>query len=181
MSMNTFLLIGPASTGKLQYARALSRTLGFGPVDHYAYQVAGLDSPAVGETPFRAPHHTISEQGFKGAFLSGYMWRPGEISLAHGGTLVLDELPEFRRNTIDVVREAIGGTVRVGPLQVPTVFNLIATANLCPCGNRSEFCRCPDSAIKSYLARIPTWLRARARVVQADDFHKQRVQDGLES
>ena len=109
--------------------------------------------------PFRAPHHTISDAGLIGG---GSSPRPGEVSLAHGGVLFLDELPEFRRNVLEVLRQPMeDGVVTLSraavSLTYPARFMLAAAMNPCPCGYFGDplhSCRCGPLSIERYRSRI---------------------------
>jgi magnesium chelatase family protein len=126
------------------------------------YSVAGLLSKGevmVRERPFRSPHHTISDAGLIGG---GQTPKPGEISLAHQGVLFLDELPEFRKNVLEALRQPLEeGTVTIArsamTVTYPARFLFVAAMNPCPCGyygaaNRS--CRCSSQQIRQYQGRI---------------------------
>ena len=109
--------------------------------------------------PFRAPHHTISDAGLVGG---GSVPRPGEVSLAHGGVLFLDELPEFRRNVLEVLRQPLeDGVVTLSraavSLSFPARFMLAAAMNPCPCGYFGDpvrDCRCADVDVERYRSRV---------------------------
>jgi magnesium chelatase family protein len=121
--------------------------------------LAPLETPIITERPFRAPHHTASAAGLLGG---GSPPRPGEVSLAHGGVLFLDELPEFDRRCLESLRQVLEeGRVVVARASAtcvfPADFQLIAAANPCPCGWRESGrrdCRCDDGAVARYLARV---------------------------
>jgi magnesium chelatase family protein len=126
------------------------------------HSVAGLLPPGralLTARPFRAPHHTISDAGLIGG---GSNPRPGEVSLAQGGVLFLDELPEFRRNVLEVLRQPLEyGVVCLSraavSLTYPARFMLAAAMNPCPCGWRGDptrECHCNPLAIDRYLGRI---------------------------
>jgi magnesium chelatase family protein len=126
------------------------------------HSVAGLLPPGsslVTVRPFRAPHHTISDAGLIGG---GSHPRPGEVSLAHGGVLFLDELPEFRRNVLEVLRQPLeDGFVTISravtSLTYPARFMLAAAMNPCPCGYWGDgvrSCTCGTLAIEHYRARV---------------------------
>ncbi len=106
--------------------------------------------------PFRAPHHTVSEAGLVGGV--GKRVMPGEVSLAHGGCLVLDELPEFRKSCVERVGQALrAGEVRLGETALPTRPSLVcATASVCPCGylGTPRPCVCKGDAIVRWVARM---------------------------
>jgi magnesium chelatase family protein len=113
----------------------------------------------VGTRPFRAPHHTISDAGLIGG---GAVPRPGEVSLAHNGVLFLDELPEFQRNVLEVLRQPIeDGMVTIAraamSLTFPARFVLAAAMNPCPCGffnDPSRDCTCTPPQIQRYVSKI---------------------------
>jgi len=161
------LLRGAPGAGKTLLARALPGVLPPLELDE-ALEVtrirsaAGLvepDAPLAGERPFRAPHHSASRAGLLGG---GSPPGPGEISLAHRGALFLDELPEFDRPSLEALRQVLedGGIAlaRAGRrLWLPARFQLVAAANPCPCGwyrSGARDCRCDDSAIARYAARL---------------------------
>jgi magnesium chelatase family protein len=113
----------------------------------------------VARRPFRAPHHTISDAGLIGG---GSYPRPGEVSLAHGGVLFLDELPEFRKNVLEVLRQPMeDGVVTIAraamSLSYPARFMLAAAMNPCPCGWHGDphhACTCKVIHVQQYLARV---------------------------
>jgi magnesium chelatase family protein len=124
--------------------------------------VAGVLPPGSGllrERPFRAPHHTISTAGLVGG---GQPVRPGEASLAHHGILFLDELPEFRRTTLEVLRQPMEeGSITIvraaGAVTYPAQFSLVAGSNPCACGYLGDgrvACRCREHEIRAYLSRL---------------------------
>lgn len=116
--------------------------------------------------PFRAPHHSISLAGLFGTVSKGWKLKPGEVSLAHGGVLLLDEAPEFKREALaEVAKVAKAGHVLLrttleGPLlKVPAEFRLIVACNPCPCGWRghpreARNCRCSDETIARHMGRL---------------------------
>lgn len=126
------------------------------------HSVAGIlnrEQALVSERPFRSPHHTISDIALTGG---GSIPRPGEISLSHNGVLFLDELPEFRRNTLEVLRQPLeDGIINVArvasSVTYPSKFMLICAMNPCPCGYFSDparQCVCSPGQIQKYRARI---------------------------
>src|SRR5205814_1067189 len=121
--------------------------------------VRALGESLVARRPFRAPHHTISDAGLIGG---GSYPRPGEVSLAQGGVLFLDELPEFRKNVLEVLRQPMeDGVVTIAraamSLTYPARFMLAAAMNPCPCGyfgDPQHTCVCGHLGVERYLARV---------------------------
>ena len=160
------LLIGPPGCGKTLLASRLPGLLPEATEDEALESAAiasisgrGLDPARWRERPFRAPHHTASAVALVGG---GAEPRPGEISLAHHGVLFLDELPEWDRRALEVLREPLeSGVVTVSRAarssEFPAQFQLVAAMNPCPCGwagDASGRCRCGAEAIRRYRARI---------------------------
>jgi magnesium chelatase family protein len=125
------------------------------------HSVMGLlnGAPMIATRPFRSPHHTISDAGLVGG---GTVPKPGEVSLAHNGVLFLDELPEFKRNVLEVMRQPLeDGNITVsraiGSINYPASFMLVAAMNPCPCGfftDPQKECTCTPLQIQRYRSKV---------------------------
>lgn len=163
---HNILLIGPPGSGKSMVAQRIPTIL---PKPSYEesleitriYSVLGMvdkASPLMQERPFRSVHHTVTRAALTGG---GLVPSPGEISLAHGGVLFLDELAEFKKQVLEVLRQPLEERkIRInrarGNYIFPADFILVAAMNPCPCGNYPDFskCSCTPWQIQQYLARI---------------------------
>ena len=161
------IMIGPPGSGKTMLAKRMPGilpplTLSESLETTQIHSVAGLmrkEDSLIAVRPFRAPHHTISDVALVGG---GINPKPGEISLAHNGVLFLDELPEFKRTVLEVLRQPMEErrvTISRAKMTIdyPASFMLIAAMNPCPCGyyNHPTIpCTCPPGAVKRYLNKV---------------------------
>ena len=194
------LLIGPPGSGEsmlskrlpsilpdMTWAESLSAT--------QVYSVMGLltdDEPMIQHRPFRAPHHTISTAGLAGG---GSNPKPGEISLAHKGVLFLDELPEFKKDTLELMRQPLeDGCVTIsrvsGSVTYPADFMLVCAMNPCKCGWYGDprgRCTCSQASVDQYRSRISGPLMDRIDIiievpaVQYEDLHRRQEAERSEA
>jgi magnesium chelatase family protein len=164
---HNILMIGPPGSGKSMLSKRIATIIPPMSLEEAIettkiHSIAGLldtEKSFVSTRPFRSPHHTISDIGLLGG---GTFPNPGEVSLAHNGVLFLDELPEFKRSALEVMRQPLeDGKVTIsraaGSLTFPSEFMLVAAMNPCPCGYFGDLkreCRCGPVQVQRYRQRI---------------------------
>src|SRR5215212_4411585 len=197
---HNILMVGPPGSGKSMLSKRIPTIMPAMSLEEAIdttkiHSIAGLlngNSSFVSTRPFRSPHHTISDIGLLGG---GTFPNPGEVSVAHNGVLFLDELPEFKRSTLEVMRQPVeDGKVTVsraaGSVTFPSEFMLVAAMNPCPCGYFGDLkreCRCSPVQVQRYRQRISGPLLDRIDLhievpaVEYRDVASQRQEEGSEA
>ena len=176
------LMMGPPGSGKTMLARRMAGILPTITFEEalettQIHSIAGLltgDQPLVARRPFRSPHHTVSSAGLAGG---GSIPQPGEISPAHNGVLFLDELPEFPRAVLELLRQPLEErrltiSRAAMALEFPCAFLLVCAMNPCPCGYQGDparRCTCSPQAVQKYRSRISGPLLDRIDLQGAGD------------
>ena len=154
------------------------------------HSIAGVlsrDIPLITKRPFRSPHHTISSSSLVGG---GKIPKPGEISLAHNGVLFLDELPEFNKNTLEVLRGPLeDGIINISrvnaSLTYPCNFMFVASMNPCPCGyfgSKEKECTCSPNSIEKYMGKISGPLLDRIDIqIEVSPVKYQKLEEEIPS
>lgn len=161
---HNMLMVGPPGAGKSMIAKRIPTIMPPMTLDEALettkiHSIAGLTQSLVVQRPFRSPHHTISDVALVGG---GTDPMPGEISLAHNGVLFLDELPEYKRAVLEVLRQPLEDRkIRISrvksSVEYPTSFMLVAAMNPCPCGHYGDVthrCTCTPAAVQKYMGRV---------------------------
>lgn len=161
---HNMLMVGPPGAGKSMIAKRIPTIMPPMTLDEALettkiHSIAGLTRSLVVQRPFRSPHHTISDVALVGG---GANPMPGEISLAHNGVLFLDELPEYKRSVLEVLRQPLEDRkIRISrvksSMEYPTSFMLVAAMNPCPCGHYGDathICMCSPATVQKYMGRV---------------------------